>query len=65
VKRRGLVGLNDGTGWAAAKQGKEESGPMHKFVILQNKELSFELGFEIVFEFVSQSNSNYTHLNSK
>jgi hypothetical protein len=65
VKRRGLVGLNDGTGWAAAKQGKEESGPIHMFVNLQIKELSFELGFEIEFEFVSHSNSNYTHLNSK
>jgi hypothetical protein len=65
VKRRGLVGLKEGTGWAAAKQGKEESGPKHKFVILQIKELSFELGFEIEFEFVSLSNSNYTHLNSE
>jgi hypothetical protein len=65
VKRRGLVGLNNGTGWAAAEQGKEESGPMHMFVILQINELSFELGFEIEFEFVSHSNSNYTHLNSK
>jgi hypothetical protein len=65
VKRRGLDGLNDGTGWAAAKQRKEESGPTHMFVILQIKELSFELGFEIEFEFVSLSNSNYTHLNSK
>jgi hypothetical protein len=65
VKRHGLVGLNDGTGWAAAKQGKEESGPIHMFVILQIKELSFELGFEIEFEFDSHSNSNFTHLNSK
>jgi hypothetical protein len=59
------VGRKGGLGWAAATQGKEESGPKHKLDILQIKELSFELRFEIEFEFVSHSNSNYTHLNSK
>jgi hypothetical protein len=53
VKRCGLNGLKEGAGWAAAEQGKEESGPKHMLVILQIKELSFELRFEIEFEFVS------------
>jgi hypothetical protein len=50
---RGLVGRKGGLGWAAAQQGKEESGPKHKLDILQIKDLSFELRFEIEFEFVS------------
>jgi hypothetical protein len=49
----------------AAKQRKEESGPVHMFDNLQNKRISFELGFELEFEFDSHSNSNFTHLNSK
>jgi hypothetical protein len=59
------VGRQSGLGWAAAEQGMEGYGPQLKLDILQIKELSFELRFEIEFEFDSQSNSNYTHLNSK
>jgi hypothetical protein len=59
------VGREGGLGWAATEQGREGYGPQHKLDILQIKELSFGLRFDIEFEFDSQTNSNYTHLNSK
>jgi hypothetical protein len=65
VRWRGLVGRQGGLGWAAAKRGKEGNGPQHRLDLLQIKDLSFELRFEIEFEFVSHSNSNCTHSNSK
>jgi hypothetical protein len=65
VRWRGLVGRQGSSGWAAAKRGKEGNGPQHRLDLLQIKDLSFELRFEIEFEFVSHSNSNCTHSNSK
>jgi hypothetical protein len=52
------------TGWAGWIRKKGRSGPVHWFAFA-NKRSSFELGLELEFEFVSHSNSNYTHLNSK
>jgi hypothetical protein len=52
-------------GWAGWIRKEGRSGPVHRFVTLQIKRLSYELGIELEFEFDSHSNSNFTHLNSK